>query len=591
MAEIGNFQENIHLANFENQYRQKLITDSAITDYRREKESLNGLWNYAVDQYDTCLRAKWFEEIYEDAYGRPYPMDFSFDSWPTINVPSCWNLKEDKLHIYEGTLVYTRRFTYHNHGEDRVFIKIGAANYQAAVFVNKKYMGMHLGGSTPFYVEVTDVLEKENRILIAVNNTRRRTNVPCDNTDWFNYGGIYRDVELLRLPKAFVRDFKIYLKPDSDFGKICAEVMVDGASSGTAKLSIAELGIDADIGLTNGKGSITIDAKPQLWDVDNPKLYNAEVAFEGDKLCERIGFREIKVVGEEVYLNGKKIFLRGVCSHEESVPNGKAMSDEEILESYRIAKEMNCNFMRLAHYPHTERASQIADEVGMLLWEEIPVYWAIEFGNKDTYIDAENQLAELILRDYNRASVIIWSVGNENADTDERLTFMSNLAKKSKELDPTRLVSAACLVNHHHDALVIADRLCDDVDIIGINEYYGWYEPDFSKLMKVFENSKPGKPVIISEFGADAYPGMRGTKDTMFTEDHQLHVYQQQIQAFTNGPSYLCGVSPWILFDFRCPRRTHHMQGYYNRKGLVHADKKEKKLAFYAMQEYYATKR
>jgi len=583
----GNFQENIHFAGFEAQYRTKLIQDSVITDYLRTKESLSGSWNYAVDQYDTCLRAKWFEENYENDAGMPYPMDFSFDTWDTIKVPSVWNLQEEMLKLYEGTIVYTRTFSYINHGEDRVFIKIGASNYQTVVFVNKQFVGTHLGGDTPFFVEVTELLKKDNRILLAVNNTRRRTNVPCENTDWFNYGGIHRDVEILRLPKAFIQNFQIALEPNSNYKKITASVSVNGASSGFAKLSIKELGVSMDIDIKDGKGSITFEATPELWDVDNPKLYDINVTFENDCLKDRVGFREIKTEGENMILNGNKIFLRGICTHEESVENGRAITEAEIRENFRLAKEMNCNFMRLAHYPHTEKAAQIADEVGILLWEEIPVYWAIEFNHQPTYQDAENQLTELIKRDYNRASVIIWSVGNENADTDDRLVFMSNLAKKAKALDSTRLVSAACLVDHFE--YKIKDRLCEYVDVIGINEYYGWYVPDFTKLKRVFENSDPQKPVIISEFGACAMPKLRGTKDDMFTEDKQLYVFEQQIEAFTNGPSYLSGVSPWIFYDFRCPRRTHVHQKYYNRKGLLSPDKSHKKLAYYVMKDYYAS--
>ena len=151
------------------------------------------------------------------------------------------------------------------------------------------------------------------------------------------------------------------------------------------------------------------------------------------------------------------------------------------------------------------KAARIADKVGILLWEEVPVYWAIDFKNHDTYKNAENQLTELILRDTNRASVIIWSVGNENADTDDRLEFMSSLAKKAKEIDPSRLVSAACLVDT--DNLMIKDRLTDYLDIIGLNEYYGWYAPDFNDLIKLLDNSNPQKPVIVTEFGADALKG------------------------------------------------------------------------------------
>jgi len=581
----GNFQANIHYADYLAPYREKLIkSDCMVSDRYRTKESLNGLWHYCVDQYDTCLRAKWFEENYYDADGRPFPLDYSFDTWDTIKVPSCWNLQADKLFLFEGSIVYTRRFIYRNHGEDKVFIKFSGAAYESYVFVNKKFMGMHEGASTPFYVDVTDVLEDENRIVVVVNNTRKRTGVPCDNTDWFNYGGLYRDVEILRLPDIFIQNFSLSLAPDMKGIKASVQVSDDSVNSSVV-LKIDELDICAEVEVKNGSGEMTISADPDLWSPDNPKLYDVSVEFGKDKLNERIGFRDIKVKGTDVFLNGEKILLKGVCAHEDSVINGKSVSEEEIREYYRLAKEMNCNYMRLAHYPHSEACALIADEVGMLLWEEIPVYWAIEFCNKDVYENAENQLIELIRRGINRASVIIWSVGNENPDTDDRLEFMKSLALMSKKIDPTRLVSAACLVNGVE--LRIDDRLVEYIDIIGINEYYGWYEPDFSKLIKLFNNSDPSKPVIISEFGADARVGYRGTKDELMTEDNQLYVYQRQIETFKKIP-YIKGTSPWIFFDFRCPRRAHSVQNYYNIKGLLSADKSYKKPAYYAMQEFYA---
>ncbi len=584
----GNFVGNIHEVDFENIYYTKLIdSESMIFDYSREKEYLNGNWNFGVDQYDNCLRSKWYEEKYHDEDGREYPVDFSFDLWEKMKIPSCWNMHEDKYFHYEGSIVFTRLFRYKNKGEKRIFIKFGAVNYDAKVFLNKQFIGMHKGGSTPFYIEVTNFLEETNRILVVANNTRKRTNVPCENTDWFNYGGIYRDVELIRLPETFIKDFSVNLLKGSAYKKVKVNITVDGSQkNGNAILKIDELNVEKEIEIKNGVGQTVLDLQPELWSPDQPKLYNVKVSYNEDSLIEKVGFREIKTKGTDIFLNGKKIFLKGICTHEESVKNGKAITDEEIKENFQLAKEMNCNFMRLAHYPHTEKAARIADEMGIMLWEEIPVYWAIDFKNKETYKDAENQLSELIIRDANRASIVIWSVGNENADTNERLEFMSSLAKKAKELDSERLVSAACLVDHTE--LKIADRLADFVDVIGINEYYGWYEPDFSKLIRIFENSKPSKPVIISEFGADAKSGARGTKDDLHTEDNQLEIYKNQINTLSRIP-YIKGISPWILYDFRCPRRLQIMQNYYNIKGLLSADKSYKKPSFYVMQKFYSS--
>lgn len=576
------------MESIDREYFEKMTTaDSMIFDRFRKKESLNGHWHYAVDQYDTFLRQKWFSEIHYDEGGNTLPVDYSFDEWELMDLPCCWNTTDRMYMLYEGSMVFTRKFIYAKQGADeRMFLKIGAANYICRVFVNKKYVGMHRGGSTPCYFDITDYLEQDNRIILQVDNTRRSSQVPMENTDWFNYGGIYRDIELIRVPEIHIRDFRIALEPGSGFGKIRAGVKMSGNYSGTAFLNISELGISREITVNNGAGELVFDAEPELWSPENPKLYDVTLECANDKVSDRVGFREIRVDGMDIVLNGRPLFLRGISSHEESRENGKALTDEERLENIRIAKELGCNFMRIAHYPHSERMSQLADELGLLLWEEIPVYWGIAFSSEDTYSDAENQLRELIARDYNRASVIIWSVGNENQDTDERLSFMSRLAECAHGLDRTRMVSAACLVNYQKNA--IEDRLEQYLDIIGLNEYCGWYTAEWRMLPELFSNSDPKKPVIITEFGADAYPGLRGTITDKGTEDCQAYVYEKQIENIRRIP-YIKGMTPWILYDFRCPRRTSVNQRYYNTKGLLSADKKYRKPAFYVLRDFYSS--
>lgn len=570
-------------------YKSKLgqktaSAETMIYDRFRKKESLNGEWHYAVDQYDTCISQKWYEENYYDEGGNLLPIDYSFDEWDTMYLPCCWNTFDKMFMLYEGSMIFTRKFFFAKQNEDeRVFLKIGAVNYICRVYINKKYVGMHKGGSTPFYFDITDFLEHSNRILIQADSTRRNEQVPPAVTDWFNYGGIYRDIEIIRVPKIHIKNFGIALVPDSGFKKIRAEVMLSENVDSTAVLTINELGASVEIPIKCGVGEIAFEAAPELWSPENPKLYDVTLTCEKDSVRDRVGFREIRVQGMDILLNGKPIFLRGISCHEDSAPNGKALTDEERIENIRIAKELGCNFMRVAHYPHSERMSQLADEMGLLLWEEIPVYWAVYFGTKDTYYDAENQLCELMTRDYNRASVIIWSVGNENQDTDERLKFMGDLADFAHRYDPTRLVSAACLVNFAKNA--IEDRLEQYLDIIGLNEYCGWYAADFRTLPALFENSDPKKPVIITEFGADAMSGNRGTVTDKGTEDCQAFVYEKQIENIRKI-SYIKGMTPWILRDFRCPRRTAVTQKYYNTKGLVSAGGK-RKMAFGVLRDFY----
>ncbi len=588
MEKAKKYMSDIHLEEYTEQYEgRRAVAEDAVFTGGRDRVSLNGDWHYAVDQYDTCIRQKWFLERTVDEKGFSLPVDFSFDEWPLMTLPACWNTLDDKYLLYDGSMVFTRTFSFDPKEDEEVYLRIGAGNYLFRVFLNQEYVGMHRGGSTPAFFRVTELLKKDNRILIQADSTRRPEQVPTENTDWFNYGGIYRDIELIRVPRLHIRDFRTGLVADGTFRHIFVELSLSAPLDTTAVYSLPDLGIEEKIEVSGGKGRAVIDAKPGLWSPENPVLYRAGLSCGTDKVEDMVGFREIRVRGREILLNGKSVFLRGISCHEDSRANGKALTEEERIENIRLAKELGCNFMRVAHYPHHENMAKLADRLGMLLWEEIPVYWAIRFDREKTYEDAENQLKELVQRDFNRASVIIWSVGNENADTDDRLSFMKRLADKAHAMDPTRLVSAACLVDSEENR--ISDRLADDLDLIGINEYCGWYTPDFAKLPELFQNSDPDKPVIITEFGADAYKGYHGTVDEKGTEECQADVYEKQIGVLRRI-DYIKGMTPWILYDFRCPRRTTHIQKYYNRKGLLDETKTYRKPAFYLLQSFYREK-
>jgi beta-glucuronidase len=596
--ESGNYVADIHDTTYEAAYLEKRLDSSTcVSTAGRPAESLNGGWNFAADWYDSCRRAKWFLERRTDDQGRPAPLDWDWEAWETTVVPSCWNLQRPELMYFEGSGVYTRNFRYLPKAPgERAFLRFEGAQYRTSVFLNGEHLGTHDGGSTPFSVEITNFAREDNRIIVVVEAGRRSDRIPPENTDWFNYGGLYRDVLLLRTPRIFIKDWFLRLIPDGTFGTIALDVEVSSPegskAEGSARLTIEELGVDVELPVRGGRGSARIKAGPKLWSPSDPKLYDIELSFHGsgdeahDAICDRVGFREIRVAGGDILLNGKPLFLKGVSVHEDHLKLGKATDEATIRATIAHLKELHGDYLRLSHYPHDGRFARIADEEGVLLWEEIPVYWAVDFSNPRTYADAENQLSELVLRDRNRASVIIWSVGNENDDSDERLSFMSRLAARARVLDGTRPVSAACLVDHVR--LAIADRLAEELDIIGVNEYYGWYDPDFSKLARILDNTRPSKPVIICEFGADARLGHRGSVDDLFTEDKQARLYEEQIAVIASCP-YIKGMSPWILYDFRCPRRLNRWQEGFNRKGLVDADRVSKKMAFGVLARFYTS--
>lgn len=566
---------------------QSLNHETLIFTGGRASRSLEGDWNFCVDLLDTGLRQKWFEMQPVPPESRTEPWDYDPYMGETVPVPSNWAVLKDKWYFFEGSAWYTRPLDMENISADkRQFLRVGAAAYDCKIFLNGEFLGNHYGASTPFCVELTGKLKAgRNWLMACVNNTRTRDRVPMRNTDWFNYGGIYREVALYETPATFIRGLSLSLVPDGSYGKIAVGVEAEGPASTPAHIEIPELGIAADIPIdANGRGNLIVAATPQLWSPENPRLYDVTVTLGEDRVTDRVGFRQISRQGTEILLNGTPLFLRGISVHEDDAKLGKVTNEDDLRRRFAHAKELGCNFLRLAHYPHHERAAELADEVGLLLWEEVPVYWAIDFANPATYRDAENQLLELIRRDRNRASVIIWSVGNENPDTDARLDFMRRLAEAARTADPTRLTSAACLVNHSRNR--IEDRLADHIDIIGLNEYYGWYEENFEDLAAIGANSRPDRPVVITETGADGVIAAQGPKTGLFSEAYMSEVYRKQIETL-RPLDYVKGMSPWILYDFRVERRQNIFQRGYNHKGLIAADKTTKKEAFHILAEYY----
>ncbi|WP_102412780.1 glycoside hydrolase family 2 TIM barrel-domain containing protein [Beduinella massiliensis] len=560
---------------------------SALAPFDRAQESLSGPWHFTPDPYNTCLRKRFFEEKAEDAEGRPTPVDYDLDAWPTVQVPGCWNCADARYALYEGAAVYARAFDYaaQRPGE-RVFLRIGAANYVCRVFLNGRLLARHEGGFTPFCVELTDALRSHNRLILQVDNARDARQVPSLNYDWFNYGGLTREVSLLRVPARFIQDAFLALSPDSD-ERIDVRVRLSGARGGE-RVEVALPELDARVTLAvspDGTACGQLSARPSLWSPDAPVLYDAVISCEGDRVRDRVGFRRIETRGRRILLNGEEIFLRGVCCHEEAPGKGRTLREEDARQAILDAKALGCNAMRLTHYPHSEQMARLADELGMLLWEEIPVYWAIDFSDPQTEACARRQLEELILRDRGRASVILWSVGNENPDTQERFDFMSGLVRLCRRLDPTRLTTAACLVNV--DEMRVCDRLADVVDVVAFNEYYGWYYRDYAPLSEILQRTRTEKPLVISETGAGARAGLHGGDEELFTEEHQAKVYEKQLEI---ADGRLQGFFPWILYDFRSPIRLNAQQEGFNRKGLIADDRKARKLAFDVVRRYYKSK-
>ena len=568
----------------------------------RTSINLDGDWHVIVDPYDNGYydfrmqpRADgYFRNEKPDASGRLIEYDFSKSA--KLKVPGDWNSQRDSLFFYEGTVWYEKDFQYQRKPGIRTFLHVGAANYISHVWVNGKKACDHEGGFTPFDCEVTSLLQDGNNFaVIYVNDQRRADAAPTLNTDWWNYGGITRDVSLIETPEKFIDDYSLQLQR-RDGASISAWVHVVEAAAGTAvSIKIPELNI-SQTASTDAQGKATFSFQApnlQRWSPGSPKLYDVEITVAGDHLKDTIGFRTIEVKGDNILLNGKSVFLRGVSIHAEApYRSGRAWSEQDAETLLGWAKDLGANFVRLAHYPHDERMTRLADRMGLMVWSEVPVYWMIQWENPATLANATNQLQEMIRRDRNKASVVLWSVANETPNTPARLTFLRSLINTAHADDPSRPVTAALLVTTLPDSpdgvrtKVIDDPLGEYLDVLGCNEYIGWYEGTPDLAGRTRWQSKYNKPLIMSEFGGDAKFGLHGVATERWTEEYQAEIYRQQIIMLKQIP-FLRGLSPWILMDFRSPRRElPGIQDFYNRKGLV-SNEGQKKKAFFVLQEYY----
>lgn len=577
--------------------------------YSRQTLSLNGPWHYIVDPYENGYynyRLVPFDQVDEPwsvgYYGdrkMEHPGDlieYNFDKAPTLQVPGDWNTQDPKFYYYEGTIWYRRKFESPElENGERVYLYFGAVNYRADVYLNARKLGTHIGGFTPFWFDITDLLsEDENSLVVKVDNKRLREGVPTVNTDWWNYGGITRRVDLVIVPKSFVRDYHIGLDL-TDNRKITGTVYLDNFKPDeSVSISIPELKLHTNT-LIDEKGMAHFSLackKLEYWSPDNPKRYVIHFRTSSDQLTDTVAFRNIAVRGKELLLNDEPVFLRGISVHEEYAADGggRVNSPEKAAKLLSWAKELGCNFVRLAHYPHNEDMVRIAERMGILVWSEIPVYWTIEWENEETFQNARRQLEENILRDRNRANLIIWSLSNETPVNSARTEFLKKLALVARELDGTRLLSSAMEKHYLNDSVaIVQDPLADIVDIVSFNEYIGWYDGLPEKCDRVSWKIVFDKPVFISEFGGGAKYGYHGEANMRWTEEFQADLYERSLKMLDSIDG-LCGMSPWILADFRSPRRIlPEIQDDFNRKGVL-SEKGEKKKAFYILQHYYSRK-
>ena len=577
-------------------------------------------------------------------------IEYNFETAAKIQIPGAWNAIDKKLFFYRGPVWLYKKFNYQLKKEAITHLYIEGSNFTTKIFINGSIVGEFEGGYVPFNFDISKYLKDgENILLVQTDNTLNKSSVPTQKTDWWPWGGIVGDVYILETPKKFIQNAYLQLNPEN-FSEALFNVEMNQELSGQRiVLEIPELQFKDEF-ITNATGFIreSIKITPQLWSPDDPKLYKVIISTDQEIISDEIGFRSIKVKGQNIYLNNSEIHFKGISMHSEPIGiPGPAFSKEHFQDLLLTAKDLNINFIRAAHYPYTRHLAKVADRLGLMLWEEVPVYWNIDWDNSETLNIATNQITRLVQRDQNRASVVVWSVANETPLSSSRMKFLNTLLSEIEVIDSTRLTTAALLsgseeqfkalvlvlalkgfnsqwVNPQEKAIFrfildqanipidselnfsisIDDPLGESVDLISYNEYFGWYyvtfftdqmmisEGTLRKLMfeimpSIKISSVFNKPIHISEFGAGAKYGNHSNK--IWSENYQASLYRHQLEMLSNNPQ-IKGISPWVFKDFRAMLRPlPGIQDFYNRKGLID-ENGNKKEAFDVLADFYENK-
>ena len=560
----------------------------------RPRRSLDGRWRAIVDPYDIgyvdVLTRRSRQGFFRDHTPR-HPADrveYDFDRSPELAVPGDWNTQDPTLLYYEGTVWYRTIVEADPETEPpgtRTFLHIGAANHTSRVFLDGDELATHVGGFGPFAVEVTGRLGPgSHSLVVQVNNRREADRVPAMRSDWWNFGGLHRSVDLVQVPETFLRDAWITMAPD---GTLVAQATVDGPAGDTAPPTVT-------VELPDQAGSVTLDptgedgrhvarfeADVERWQPGRPVLHRVRWRCGLDEIDDEVGFRTVRVDGNRILVNDEPVFLRGISIHGEGPTGGRrANGPGDAATLLDWAQDLGANFVRLAHYQHDEHMVREADRRGLLAWCELPVYWNIAWDDPRVLDNALAQLDELVTRDRSRASVVLWSVANETLPGDGRHEFLRALVDRVRHLDPTRLVTGA-LITLPTEGLHFSadDQFGSILDVVAINQYLGWYYGDRHQVAEARFTTPWGKPIVFSELGAGARHGHHGDEGEIWTEEFQAAIYRSQLEMVRRQPDCV-GLSPWILKDFRTPLRVlPDIQDGYNRKGLV-SEEGERKLAF-----------
>lgn len=572
----------------------------------RNTMNLSGIWKFKKDSTGVGEAEQWYNGLKETV-----PMA----------VPGSWNEQYEDIRDYLGIAWYEQNtFVPKTWNGQKICLRFGSANYAAKVWVNGTLLGIHEGGHLPFVFDITALVKWDapNRITVQVENILKPTRVPvgglppggmfsnnpASNFDFFPYCGLQRPAWLYSIPKNAISDITVNTTLQSTEGTVQIKVQKQGlAKQGKVKLEGNGMVYEAALAFVNNEAVATIKVpNARLWSIEDPYLYQLTATLSNgkenvDKYSLDIGIRTIAVNDKQILLNGKPVFLKGFGKHEDFPVFGKGTAYPVIVKDYALLKWIGANSFRTSHYPYDEEYMNMADKTGFLIIDEIPavgLYFDANLqGVNDRKAMCQQQIRELVTRDKNHPSVIMWSLANEpianvanfnlarkaTADT-VSLNFFKDLFKTVKEMDNTRPATIVGLQGGPDEWLGLSDVVC-------INRYYGWYSlnGNIAAGAQAFEKelddlyAKFHKPILVTEFGADTYPGMHTDQPEMFTEEFQTAFIKAYLDV-ADKKDFVTGMHVWAFADFKTTQGVIRFGGM-NWKGVFTRDRKPKAAAFF----------
>ena len=540
--------------------------------------------------------------------------------WQPVTLPHCFNAEDcvdPDVNYYQGPGWYKTQLSISNpYADGRVMLEFEGAGQKTDVYVYTTKVGSHLGGYDSWNVDITDAVNEflssdaaarfDGKVPLSIrcDNSRDAESIPSDLSDFNLYGGLYRYLNLVYLPAVSVGEISVMPELSDDMRK--AKIKVYGAFYNpedvrTADVCVTVKSPDGKVVATGSHQSITplgrqklmevsID-KPQIWDVDNPRSYTCEVSVKanGDEIVstEHFGLRKIEFIEKgPFHLNGRRLLLRGTHRHEDHAGVAAAMTEEMMRQEMAMMKEMGVNFIRLGHYQQSEIILDLCDELGILVWEEIP--WCRGGVGGDVYREqGRRMLTNMINQHYNHPSVIIWGLGNENDwpndfpvyEQRDIRAFMSELNTLAHHLDPSRKT-----------AIRRCDFCSDIVDVYSPTIWAGWYRGKFTEYQDFSRQAfDKVKHFLHVEWGGDSHPG-RHVEDSEptkndWSETYVIKLIDWHLKEQENMP-WLTGAAYWPFKDFATPVRPENPVPYVNQKGVIERDF-TKKEAYYVFQSYW----